>query len=122
MTRDRYPPWADSLGVPLVAVPRLLLIFSGWCVVNLISLKNPFRTSVLITEFNLNSTNYWYLTLIISTTILTLISIYEGVFWWTATGTMWIYIYLTLMLGRQSEKEKTNANNELCYLQTPPNR
>lgn len=104
MTRDSYPPWSDSLGIPLMSVPGLLLIFSVWFVVNLIGLKKPFRTSVPITEFNLKSTNYWYLTLITLTTILTLILIYEGDFWWTAAGIMWVYFYLTLMLGRQKEK------------------
>ena len=104
MTRDRYPPWADSLGIPLMSVPGLLLIFSVWFAINLIGLKKPYRTSVSIAEFDFKSTNYWYLILIVLTTILTVILIYEGDFWWTAAGIMWIYFYLTLMLGRQNEK------------------
>lgn len=115
MTRDSYPPWADSLGIPLMSVPGLLLIFSIWFAVNLIGLKKPFRTSVSITEFDLKSTNYWYLTLIVLTTILTLILIYEGDFWWTAAGIMWIYFYLTLMLGRQKEKEKLKPITHIAY-------
>ncbi len=113
MTRYRYPPWADSLGIPLMVTPGLLLIFSGWFAVNLIGLKNPFRTSVSITEFDLKSTNYWYFTLIVLTIISTLTVIYDGDFWLTAAGTMWIYFYLTLMLGRQREKEKATPQHDI---------
>ena len=103
-TRDRYPPWADSLGIPLMSVPFLFWSFLGWFAVNLIGLKNPFRTSVSIQEFKIRSTNYWYLALIVLTAIITLILMYEGDFWWTAAGIMWIYFYLSLLLGRQKER------------------
>jgi len=109
-TRDRYPPWADSLGIPLMSVPFLFLLFSGWFAANLIGLKNSFRTAVYISEFRLKKTNYWYLSLLILTALLVLTLIYEGDFWWTAAGIMWIYFYLSLLLGRQKEKIKTIAN------------
>ena len=103
-TRDRYPPWADSLGIPLMSVPFLFWSFLGWFAVNLIGLKNPFRTSVSMQEFKIRSTNYWYLALIVLTAIITLMLMYEGDFWWTAAGIMWIYFYLSLLLGRQKER------------------
>ena len=108
MTRDRYPPWADSLVIPLMAVPMLFLIFSGWFAINLIGLKNPFNTSVSIMELDIKSINYWYLALVILTIILTLIMIYEGDFWLTAAGVMWVYFYIILLLGQQKKKIKNH--------------
>jgi len=105
MARDRYPPWSDSIGIPLMSTPVIFLIFSLWLGINLIGLKSPFKTSVSITKFNLRSTNYWYLMLIVLTILVTLSLIIEGDFWWTAAGLMWIYFYLTLMLGRQKERQ-----------------
>ena len=105
-TRDRYPPWADSLGIPLMSVPFLFWTFLGWFAVNLIGFKKPFRTSVSIQEFKIRSTNYWYLALTVLTAIITLTLMYEGDFWWTAAGIMWIYFYLSLLLGRQKKEFK----------------
>ena len=103
--RDAFPPWADSLGIPLMSAPFLFCLFSGWFAINLIGLIAPFRTAVSITEFRFKKANYWYLALIGISVFFLFYCIYYNDFWGTATNMMWIYFYLSLFLGRMKELE-----------------
>lgn len=107
MERFRYPPWADSIGIPLMSLPIISLTLSGWFLINLLGLLEPFQpdSSLIMTLKNIN---YWYLLMIILTFGVILILIYDGDFWWTAAGYIWIYYYLCLLIGRQNGN--TNAN------------
>lgn len=104
-SRSTFPPWADSLAIPLFGVPFMFIILSGWFAFNFSIKQNTLRYNVSITEFRLKSTNYWYLSLLILTTFLVLFQSYYGDFWSTGAGIMWIYFYLSMLLGVQKQKE-----------------
>lgn len=113
MYRDSYPHWADSLGIPLMGVPFLILISLGWVGVNLIGIKGDFSTGVLIFPFKLDRLNLWYAIILVLTIILTVWMIKDGYFWQVLSGFLWIYFYSSIMIGiRQAkiEKIKTEAN------------
>lgn len=104
MHRFGYPPWSDSMGIPLTGVPFTILIFLGWWAVNLIGLKGSFALGSKFKELDMSHINYWYLTLTILTLLLTMLLVYEGDFWWTAAGIAWAYFYFQIGIGKMNSK------------------
>ncbi|QSE99001.1 hypothetical protein [Fulvivirga lutea] len=109
MHRYRYPPWADSVGIPMMAVPLLFVTFLVWFLLNLIGLKEPFKTNSNLSEFDFSKVNYWYLFLALVTFFITIYLIYEGDFWWTAAGVAWMYFYVSILIGRMNGKNNANT-------------
>jgi hypothetical protein len=107
MYRDSYPHWADSLGIPLMGVPFLLLISLGWVGINLIGIKGDFKTGVSIFPIKFDNLNLWYSIILALTIIFTVWTIIDGYFWQVLSGFLWIYFYSSIMLGiRQTKLDK----------------
>lgn len=107
MSRDSYPHWADSLGIPLMGVPFLIIISLGWVGLNLIGIKGDFKTGVLIFPIRHDNLNLWYTIILALTIIITLWTILDGYFWQVVSGFLWIYFYLSILIGiRQMKIEK----------------
>jgi hypothetical protein len=107
MSRDSYPHWADSLAIPLMGVPFLILISLGWVGINLIGIKGDFKTRVLIFPIRFDNLNYWYAIILALTIIFTVWIIIDGYFWQVLSGFLWIYFYLSIMIGiRQMKIDK----------------
>ncbi len=104
MVRGDFPHWADSLIIPLAAVPIIFITLLVWFFLNLIGLINPFKAGVQIKEFQLNNINYWFLFLVIIALITTIITIFYGDFWLTTAGLIWSYFYFCLLVGKRSGK------------------
>lgn len=47
-SRGAYPSWADSLGIPLIAVPFLAFILLGWAAINMLALKGKYQAGALL--------------------------------------------------------------------------
>lgn len=103
------PPWFDDSTGIILGIPFAFLFLIAWSGLNLIILDESFRTSVPINELRIKPTNYWYLSLLLISAILIVISIFTGAFLFTATGLLWAYFYLSLLLG--SQNKITNTNN-----------
>lgn len=112
MYRGRYPHWADSMGIPLASVPIIFIILFVWFALNLIGLTNPFKTGGLIRELNFKGISYWYAALLFLTVVFTGVLIFEGDFWWTTAGFLWIYYYLSLLVGRREGKIENGKINK----------
>jgi hypothetical protein len=107
MSRDSYPRWADSLGIPLMGVPFLIFISLGWVGLNLIGIKGDFKTGVLIFPIRYDNLNLWYAIILALTIIITVWTIKDGYFWQVVSGFLWIYFYLSILIGiRQMKIEK----------------
>jgi hypothetical protein len=107
MYRDSYPHWADTLAIPLMGVPGLILFSLIWTGLNLIGLTGAFKTYVPVLPFRISHVNYWYLIILIVTISLTVFVIVTGYFWQVISGFLWSYFYLSIMLGiRQAKIEK----------------
>lgn len=109
MGRDSYPYWADSLAIPLGGAPILLIVSLTWVALNLIGLNGDFKTGVLIFPLKFDNLNYWYLTILILTTVVLALEIIAGNFWQILSGFLWIYFYLNILTGlRQARIERIN--------------
>ncbi len=104
MERDSYPHWADSLAIPLMGVPFMLLIFIVWAIVNYSGTSGRFRTGVNIVPIKFDYLDYWYAIVLGIAIIIEIIIIGSGQFWQVTSGFLWIYFYLSIMLGRQKAR------------------
>jgi hypothetical protein len=100
MLRGSYPHWADSLGIPLMAVPVLIILSMIWIGLNLIGLREPFKTGVRVYPLKRGTYNAWYLSILIITVMLAVVLVSEGYFWQVIPGFLWIYFYISILLGR----------------------
>lgn len=112
MSRNSYPHWGDSLGIPLAAVPVMFLFLLGWFALNLLGMRGAFKTGALVKELRFASINYWYAIILFLTLFQTLISLYEGDFGSVAAGSLWAYFFLSILVGRRAGviEEKMKAN------------
>jgi hypothetical protein len=104
MHRGSYPHWADSLGIPLMAVPSFIVISLVWVSINLVGIIGNFKTGVTIFPIRLENTNKWYLVILFLTIILTVLSVISGDFWMVFPGILWTYFYLSIILGKSVAK------------------
>lgn len=104
MARGSSPPWADSMGIPLMSVPPIFILLLIWSGLNMIGLRWGFETGVPFSNFKFKKINYWYLVISILTLVIVFTVIIEGTFWMIIPGCLWLYFYLSLLLGRQTRK------------------
>lgn len=112
MYRDSYPQWSDSLAIPLMGVPFVILVSLLWTGINLIGISGNFKTNVNILPFKYDNLNYWYVTILTITIAITLMTIATGYFWQVISGFLWTYFYLSIMLGRR----KARINKKLILI------
>lgn len=114
MARGSAPYWADSLGIPLMSVPPMLILLLIWGALNSIGLRGDFKTGVPVSSLSFRQINYWYLIISILTSIILILVIIDGYFWMVVPGFLWLYFYISLLLGRQVsklEKVEIQENN-----------
>ena len=104
--RDAFPPWADSLAIPLIGIPVLGAVLIGWAVLHFLFLNDPFVTGCkIITGINYKR-NIWLLFISTITAILFLYSIFMGDFWYVIPSALWLYFYLSLLRGREGGSKR----------------
>lgn len=111
MIRGGFPYWADSIAIPLMGTPFLFILSLVWGMLNLLGITNNFKTGVFIFSFRFNNLNYWYLIVIILTILINILTIIDGDFWYLPSGFLWLYFYISIMLGiRQGKLENNQCN------------
>lgn len=98
--RGSYPWWADSLGIPLMGVPVLAILFFGWAALNLLAMNGKFKAGAPISIKNIKGANYFYLFLIVITSLIVALCAIEAYFWMVLPGVFWLYFYASLWAGR----------------------
>jgi hypothetical protein len=101
MYRESYPHWADSLGIPLMGVPGLLILSFIWVGLNLIGMSEPFKTRVQMIPLKKDNLNKWYVSILLLTILLTFILIIDGYFWQVIPGFLWAYFYSSILFGKR---------------------
>ncbi|HET9571277.1 MAG TPA: hypothetical protein VFP20_07725 [Bacteroidales bacterium] len=101
MDRGSYPHWADSLAIPLMSIPAIMLMLLIWTGIILIGIRNPFATGVKLFPLQLKKTNKLLLIILILTVIILISVICVGYFWMVLPGFLWGYFYLSILLGRR---------------------
>lgn len=111
--RGEFPPWGDTLAIPLAAVPILFIAFVLWALVHLVFLKSPYMPARPLALALSWESNKWLLFVSLVTTALIALSAIEGTYWYIVPGLLWLYIYLALAAGRhpQNDGQPSPGNN-----------
>lgn len=99
--RWEYPPWADSLGIPLMAVPALLTVGMVWAFGHLILLKGiTLRLKIPLSLNAIRQDDPWLLTISTLTVLLLFGFTLAGAYWYAAPSTIWLYFYASIAAVR----------------------
>lgn len=99
--RGEFPHWADSMGIPLMGAPVLLVPLLGWTLAHLCFLRRiDYLSTSLILAFSLNA-NWWLLFMAGLTTIFVLLCSAFGQYWYAIPGGLWVYLYLSICAVRR---------------------
>jgi hypothetical protein len=93
--RGEFPPWADSMGIPLLGVPVLLVALLVWAGAQLVFLRGEYHSTPLALALSRKS-NWWLLSISAVTAALVALSIMAGQYWYAIPGVAWLYFYTSL--------------------------
>lgn len=99
--RGEFPHWTDSLAIPLMGTPILLLVMLVWSGVHLAFLRRTYRMERLFVALSPQS-NWWLLAVAAVTAVLIALSAVAGQYWYAIAGIVWLYFYVSLAASRRS--------------------
>lgn len=103
-SRWEFPPWADSLGIPLMGVPVLLFVGVAWALAHFMFLAGvPRRSGVIISYRAVRRGNLWLLVVSVVTALLVIGTSIEGAYWYAVPGLLWLYFYASISAARQDD-------------------
>ena len=105
--RGEFPHWADSLGIPLMGAPVMLVILLGWALLHLLFLYGGFKPSAPLRDALGQGKNYWLLGVATVTLGLVCWCVALGQYYYAVPGVLWLFLYLSLGAGSQ----RLAANN-----------
>ena len=115
--RWEFPHWADSLGIPLVGVPALLILGLVWSFSHFILLAGvPLRAGVPISYIAVRQGNLWLLALCGLTALLIIAMVLDGAYWYTIPSMLWLYFYASISAVRRYDVYSSDAT--ICGKQT----
>jgi hypothetical protein len=102
--RWEFPPWADSLGIPLMGVPVMLVLGLVWAFAHFILLAGvPRRAGVPISYAAVRHGHPWILVVCSLTALLIIGMAVDGAYWYAAPGALWLYYYASISAVRQHD-------------------
>jgi hypothetical protein len=99
-SRFEFPPWADSLGIPLMGVPVLLLIGLAWSAAHLALLRGKRLTGSPFTFSGLRAAGLWLKFVVGATVLLLVLVTTGGAYWYAVPGLLWLHFYMSLASTR----------------------
>lgn len=99
--RGEFPHWADSMGIPLMGVPILLLLMLVWAGAHLAFLRGTYNSELLSHGLSRHA-NWWLLAVATITAVLVVSSATIGQYWYAVPGVAWLYFYISLAASRRS--------------------
>lgn len=103
--RGEFPPWADSLGIPLMGVPIQWVALTLWALIHLIFLLGYSSGKPLTLALSIKA-NWWLLFVSFLSALLIAWCIVFGSYWYAIPGLMWLYFYLALAAGRRGSQKQ----------------
>lgn len=100
-SRGDFPHWADSMAIPLMGVPALLLVLLAWSAGHLAFLRRTHRSELLSYALSLQA-NWWLLAVATVTAVLLALSAATGRYWYAIPGAVWLYFYISLAASRRA--------------------
>jgi len=99
--RGEFPHWADSMGIPLMGTPVLLVVLLVWSGAHLAFLRGTYKSAPL-SQAASPKANKWLLFVAALTTVLVALCASFGQYWYAMPGIAWLYFYLSLAATRHA--------------------
>ncbi len=103
--RGEFPHWADTLAIPLMGVPFILISLLVWVVVHLGFLYGAYPTTANIDRESFTKTNFWLKFVIVVAVLLVISTFALGQYWYGIPSLGWVYFYLSLAAVGVAKKE-----------------
>lgn len=100
--RGEFPHWADSLSIPLMGAPILLVLLLAWSLAHLAFLTNVRGGTVPLSLAFEWRANWWLLLLSVVSAFVALAAAAMGQYWYAFPAVLWLYFYLSLGARRVS--------------------
>ena len=103
-SRWEFPPWADSLGIPLMGVPVMLVMGLVWAFAHLLFLAGvPSRAGVALSYAAIRHGSPWLLVVSSLTALLIVAMAIDGAYWYAVPGALWLYFYASISAVRRHD-------------------
>jgi hypothetical protein len=104
--RMEFPPWGDSLGIPLMGIPVILFAGLLWAFAHFSLLAGiPQRAGLALSLSAIHRSHPWLLIVSTLTAILSAIAAAEGAYWYVIPGSIWLYYYAAIAAVRQMKND-----------------
>lgn len=99
--RWEFPPWADSLGIPLMGIPILLVAGLVWAFSHFVLLAGvPRRAGVYFSLVVIRRSHLWLRVIFTLTALLVVGASAQGRWWYVVAGAFWLYFYASIAAVR----------------------
>lgn len=100
-SREEFPHWADSIGIPLMGVPILFAVNMAWALVHLAFMPASYPQVAPLASAISSRANWWLLALSSLSILLLVFTLAFGDVLYAPSGTLWVYFYLSLAAARR---------------------
>ena len=101
--RGEFPHWADSMAIPFMGAPVLLIVLLAWSCTHLAFAQWPYH-SQLLSHALVRQANWWLLAVAAITAVLAAWSAALGQYWYAIPGVIWLYFYMSLAASRRTPR------------------
>lgn len=101
-SRGEYPHWGDSMGIPLMGAPVVLVLALVWSMAHLCFLRGVDYSPTSLIRALSPKANWWLLCISLGTALLALDSLVFGQFCYVIPCALWLYLYLSLAAVRRA--------------------
>lgn len=119
--RGEFPHWADSMGIPLMGVPVLLVALLVWSGAHLAFLRGHYQSVLLVLAVSRKS-SWWLLSVSAITVVLVVLCALVGQYWYAIPGVVWFYYYISLAAARRATYAAEPVAPEGRYAGKPASR
>lgn len=100
-TRCEFPPWADSLGIPLMGAPVLLIAGLAWSFVHFTLLAGVRRHDAAPLSLTaIRRGHPWVLVVSLITALFLISVLAEGAYWYVIPAAAWLWYYASIAAVR----------------------
>ncbi len=101
--RGEFPHWADSMAIPLMGVPVLLVVLLVWSAAHLGFLRRDYQPATSLALAVSLKANWWLLFVSAVTALFVVACASSGEYWYAIPGVLWLYFYLSLGAVRRAQ-------------------
>jgi len=98
--RGEFPHWADSMGIPLMGAPVLLVFLWFWAFANMALMSGKFQSGTPVKSAFQWRKNWWLLLNAVLWLLVAGLTAAYGQYWYAMPAMAWLYFFLSIGASR----------------------